>query len=227
MVNDIRSMRCYANQKDEFPIISLYQNGPSPGFLYLVCGNASTRHINKIAIQAGNASPYDFDYSAEVTVIGRLDNKYSQMLANYPTYLLNNYVSVKNSYMISSKIEMAAGIRFIIEQFAYKFIAKGSTISHDAMRSIGVERAIKLTINPDSNPSNLIPEREIISWAFRLKQNSMLPEPEVIQKMIDAYNVTSDELHDGLKTSKDMVDALENSMDLLLEFYNLGNRWSD
>ena len=55
----------------------------------------------------------------------------------------------------------------------------------------------------------------------------MLPEPEVIQKMIDAYNVTSDELHDGLKTSKDMVDALENSMDLLLEFYNLGNRWSD
>jgi hypothetical protein len=229
LTTDVSSLRCYSSSSESFPIIRVLGGNPAPGFLFLVCESAITKHVNKITVESSRTgTSYEFEYSAEIDSVKSLDNSYKDMLNDYPIYLLNNYVAVKNSYVLGSKIEMAAGIRFIIEQFIYKVVANGAGLSNKAMRSIGVEKCIKILENSnDVSTSAPNTEQAISNWTQTQKAMGKMPNTESLVKFLEAYDTTSDELHDGLKSRGVLFDAFKDTMIFLLEFYNLKNEWRE
>ena len=229
MTSDVRKLKCYFDPSEGFPIVSAVQV-PTSGFIYLVCENPRSKHVNKLAVQNYDEEDLaDYDYSNEVGKVHIMDTKYAKMLGDYPDFLLTNYEAVKNSYIMTSKIQMAAGIRFIIEQFVYQVVAKGASLSRGNMRTIGVNRCMDVFKNPNSKPEGERAELKLpfFEWIKGQKSGGKMPKDDYLKSIAEAYDITSDELHDSLNTIMELYEAFEATMNFLLEFYKLKNKWSD
>ncbi len=228
MTSDINALTCYYDSTERFPIINT-KKIPSSGFVYLVCENPKSKHVNKLSVQHyDDTNPPDYDFSNEVEKLRRLDVKYMNLLNDFPNFLINNYESIKNSYVMGYKIEMAAGIRFIIERFVYNIIAAESNLSDSAMRAFGLQKCSNALTDSSYVNKNFEEEINLVrKWKESLFEKGKMPIDKKLKEFFDAYDKTSDELHNGMISRETLYDAFENTMNFLFEFHKLGNLWSE
>lgn len=238
--SSINQLRCYADKSEEFPIIKLQVNVQPPGIIYLVC-DAKKGHVNKIAISSDYQTGLnEFDYSNEINKVQQLDKATFQLLSasDYPNFLLNNYVEIKNAYLLGSKAGVAAGTRFFLDRFVYSCLAPQMEMDENEIRTLGVDKTLKIVSGLDpkqvlKDPTSPFQKekipiaKKIHKWITEMDNREMLPAGPFRTNLPKAYQNTSDELHNGMISEGVLYDAFETVMNFLVEYQRKGNVWKE
>ena len=170
----------------------------------------------------------EFGNANEIDAVRKLDKECSTIFDDFPEYVLINYTELKNSYLMDARVGMAGGTRFLVDRLVYESLAVEIGASEEELRSLGVDKVLKLfaemEVNPQS-PEKTETKNKVVNWMKQSETSPLLPDLTQRKKLYEAYDITSDELHQGNVSANKLKDAFEDVMNFLAVYHKLGNKW--